>query len=200
MVSLSPSMNQTTYWLRGTKLPHDPATLAVEELPPTGILRLQAPRGDARVPQIAREALGLDLPPAGRLVADGHVQISCTTPDEWLLFCLMLEERALQERLERAYADCFVTVTVISDCQLGLMVNGPAAPDLLAKGCGLDTDPQVFAPGVACATRFAGLSALLLRPAEGSFRLYTNASYAAYLLSWLIDAAMEFQVCSANAS
>ena len=73
-------------------------------------------------------------------------------------------------------------------------VEGSAAADLLAKGCGLDLHPRSFPAGRCARTRFASIPVLFDHvgaAAQSAFDLYVARSLSAYLHSWLADAAVE---------
>lgn len=118
-------------------------------------------------------------------------------PDEWLIvagghgggngngFC---------ERLEAAFRGHFVTVTDISDAYTILRLAGPAAAEVLAKGCSLDTHTRVFPPGKVARSLLAQAEVILHRLKPDAFEIYVARSYADYLWRWLEDAGAEYGV------
>jgi heterotetrameric sarcosine oxidase gamma subunit len=98
-------------------------------------------------------------------------------PDEWLVL----------DRRERDFPACPAAVDVSAD-RVCLELVGPAAGDVLARGCSLDLHPSVFPPGRCAQTLVARVQAILWRTDEESFRLLVRPSYAGYLRAWLEDA------------
>ena len=118
-------------------------------------------------------------------------------PDEWLVvvgghgggdgdgFCA---------RLETAFRGHFVTATDVSDAYAVIRLAGPAAADVLAKGCGLDIHARVFPPGKVARSLLAKAGIILHRLKPDAFEIYVARSYADYLWRWLEDAGAEFGV------
>ena len=78
----------------------------------------------------------------------------------------------------------------LSDGLVALAVSGPAAREVLSKGCGLDL--HRFAAGKCTRTRFAQIPVVLECLDETRFELHVARSYLHYLRAWLTDAALEF--------
>lgn len=115
-------------------------------------------------------------------------------PDEWLLLAPDGEAQAIEARLRAARpGDPLMSVVDISDAYAGLALRGPAARDVLAKGCPLDLHPRGFAPG-ACAQTLLAQANVLLRLVDGgpAFEIWVRNSFARYLCAWLVDAMAEF--------
>jgi heterotetrameric sarcosine oxidase gamma subunit len=65
--------------------------------------------------------------------------------------------------------------------------------ELLQRGCSLDLDPVVFAPGSCVRTLLAQISVLILRPSSApDLEVICDSSLADYLQQWLSDAAAGF--------
>jgi sarcosine oxidase subunit gamma len=74
-----------------------------------------------------------------------------------------------------------------------LGLAGPAARDVLAKGCGLDLHPSAFAPGRCAQTLLAQAQIVLeQRSDEPEYHLFVRPSFARYLREWLRQAMHEF--------
>ena len=78
-------------------------------------------------------------------------------------------------------------------------IGGPAARDVLAHGCALDLDAGHFTPGSCAQTRLALANVVLIAPPEQAdfaesptFYILVRSSFAAYLATWLLDAAVEY--------
>lgn len=117
-------------------------------------------------------------------------------PDEWLL---VGGGDDLGTRLEAAFRGHFVTLTDVSDAYAIVRLAGPAARDVLAKGCGLDIHDSVFPPGKVARSLLAQAEAILHRTATETFDIYVARSYADYLWRWLEDAGREFGVAVVEA-
>jgi len=98
-------------------------------------------------------------------------------PDEWLV---------LGGR-EQDYPDAWAAVDVSAN-RVCLELAGPAAADVLARGCALDLHLSVFPPGSCAQTLLARAQVILYRTDEDVFRLLVRPSYADYLRAWFRDA------------
>jgi sarcosine oxidase, subunit gamma len=129
----------------------------------------------------------------GSDVAAG-VQVLTLGPTEWLAVGDRMGATQLRERLGQHLAGAGVTSVELSCAIKALRIEGAAARELLSKGCGLDLDPQSFPAGRSTRTRFAQLAAIVhcVDPTP-RFELYVGRSYLAWLASWLVDAAAEFE-------
>jgi sarcosine oxidase subunit gamma len=114
-------------------------------------------------------------------------------PDEWLL-AKDGDDTKLAARLDTAFRGHFVTVTDVSDAYTVIRLAGPAAAEVLAKGCALDTHDRVFPPGKVARSLLAKADVILHRLTADTFELYVARSYADYLWRWLEDAGAEFGV------
>jgi sarcosine oxidase subunit gamma len=119
-------------------------------------------------------------------------------PDEWLL-AKDGDDAKLAARLDTAFRGHFVTVTEVSDAYAVIRLAGPAATDVLAKGCPLDTHDRVFPPGKVARSLLAKADVILHRLAPDTFELYVARSYADYLWRWLEDAGAEYGVAVVGA-
>jgi heterotetrameric sarcosine oxidase gamma subunit len=74
----------------------------------------------------------------------------------------------------------------VSDGRAQIDLEGPLVPELLAAGTSVDLDPSVFAVRRAAQTQLARVSALIARFDETRWRLFVDASVAAYVWEWLV--------------
>ncbi|GAA1123757.1 sarcosine oxidase subunit gamma [Citricoccus alkalitolerans] len=74
-----------------------------------------------------------------------------------------------------------------------LELSGPSARWVLEKGCPADLHPRAFAVGTAIVTQLGPVPVILHRSAETEFRLYPRASFADFLVRWLVDSMVEFR-------
>jgi sarcosine oxidase subunit gamma len=147
--------------------------VAVRELP------LQAHvdvRGDAA-------AIGIALPATPNTWIEGPPAVLWLGPDEWLV----VGEAAIVDELAIPGA---LAVTDVSDQRTILELTGPAAGDVLAQGCALDLHPSVFRPGDCAQTLLGRAGVILARHGDGWWIL-TRRSFAAYTVTWLLDAMTE---------
>jgi sarcosine oxidase subunit gamma len=104
-------------------------------------------------------------------------------PDEWLV---------LGGR-EADFPDAWAAVDVSAN-RVCFELAGPAAADVLARGCSLDLHASVFTPGSCAQTLVARAQVILWRVDEETFRLLVRPSFAGYLRDWLRDAIAAFAV------
>jgi heterotetrameric sarcosine oxidase gamma subunit len=75
-----------------------------------------------------------------------------------------------------------------------LELSGPAARQVLEKGCPLDLHPRAFGPGRAVSTTVGPVAVLLWQVDDvPTYRLFPRSSFADYLARWLIDAMSEYR-------
>ncbi|MGI4941491.1 MAG: sarcosine oxidase subunit gamma [Janthinobacterium lividum] len=150
-----------------------PGRIAVRQAP---VLHRLALRGD---PAALGATFGIALPttPCRSAKVDGRAAL-WLGPDEWLL--LSPNRLDLVELPGGAAVD-------VSHRQLGLLLDGPAATDMLAAGCPLDLHPSAFPPGMCTRTVFGKAEVVLWRT-EAGFHLEVWRSFAAYVCGLLAEA------------
>jgi len=125
---------------------------------------------------------------------NGQIRFLALGPGERLVLSDDIAGPQLCDRFRAHLTGYHIALVDLSCALKGLRVEGPAARDVLAKGCGLDLDPRSFPAGAATRTRFAQLPVVIeCRDLASRYELYVGRSYVAYLKSWLEDAALEFQ-------
>ena len=138
------------------------------------------------------QALGVHLPGPGRVTGE-EVAVSWIGPDEFLVVARDGAAAGLLRDLGEALAGRPGTVVDLSANRTTVLVAGPAARDVLAKGVSVDLHPRAFTPGTVAATLVARTQVILRQVSdEPEYRLAVRASFAGYLADWLIDAAYEF--------
>jgi sarcosine oxidase subunit gamma len=168
-------------------------------LEPCGIIRVQTwdssvagvskPVGLAK----AEQALGVTWPELVGATANGHADILCTGPTDWLVIAHDPDITGLLHGLGEAFEGSSFRVTNASHALSRIAIEDPDARVLLAKGTALDLDPTCFPPGRCARTRFADIPVIIRCMRMSAFELIFASSYHEYLISWLNDAAREFQ-------
>lgn len=181
-------------WAPVGRFPIATETLRLDELPLSGILRIQARSNDGEFPIRLAEATGIALPIPGRFHVDvlNRACLAWSGPGEWIYFCSIADEANRFSRIENICEGSIARITLISDSRIAFSVSGIDAPDLLEKGCSLNLSPLSFPTGCVATTRFAGVPSMVLHRRPGEYLLYFDVSYCAYLMNWWIDAASEF--------
>ncbi|MGX1672816.1 sarcosine oxidase subunit gamma [Streptomyces sp. NPDC055400] len=140
------------------------------------------------------KTLGAPLPREhGETTSSGAHTVLWLGPDEWLVLSHAEEDVAAAELREALAADPGSVVDVSAN-RTTLELSGPAARQVLEKGCPLDLHPRVFGPGRAVPTTVGPIAVLLWQVDDGpTYRLLPRSSFADYLARWLIDAMNEYR-------
>jgi heterotetrameric sarcosine oxidase gamma subunit len=134
---------------------------------------------------------GTLLPECGRLArAPGELTL-CVRPGRWLLLAAPLTPRAAQPWYRRCPQP--PAIVELSSSLATFVLAGPATRAVLSRGCRLDLDGSVFAPGHAAAT-IMGQVAVTLAALPAGILLLTPASTARHFREWLAAAARSFEV------
>jgi sarcosine oxidase subunit gamma len=124
----------------------------------------------------------------------GRTRVLCLGPGEWLIVSDVLSASAEREHIQEETQQQGLALVDVTDGLAVLRIQGPAAREVLAKGCGLDLHARAFRAGQCARTRFAQIPVIVDCLGEPPrFELYVARSYLSYLQSWLIDAAGEFE-------
>lgn len=191
MPELTASFPDATAAAPAGRFPVKTSAMCIDQLPPQGMLRLQGALEQASLAAKVLEITGIAWPEPRRYASGDGLTLAWAGPAEWLLFCELDDEAPLLDRLCAAFRDDFVSVTPVSDSRIGFGVSGDAATAFVSKGCAVDLRAEAFGAHSLAITRFAGLTAQLLRSSDG-YRVYFDASYRGYLLSWMLDASKEW--------
>jgi sarcosine oxidase, subunit gamma len=137
------------------------------------------------------KALGAPLPrQCGQTTASGAHTVVWLGPDEWLV----LSQADATAELREALAGAPGSVVDVSANRTTLELSGPAARQVLEKGCSLDLHPRAFVPGRAVQTTVGPVPVLLWQVGDApAYRLLPRSSFADYLARWLIDAMSEYR-------
>ena len=156
-------------------------------------------RGDAArkgFREATREVLGLTLPRTPNTAAGkGATGALWLGPDEWLVLTAAGSEARIAGDLRRVLARRHAAVTELGEGRAVIGLSGPAAGEVLMKGCALDLHPRSFGAGRCAQTLIAKAGVILHRTAEApAYDIYVARSFAEYLWAWLEDAAAEYGV------
>ncbi|MDO5662640.1 MAG: sarcosine oxidase subunit gamma family protein [Brachybacterium sp.] len=171
---------------RGVELTEHPFALQVG---------LRAVPGSPSADALAAAA-GVDLPTrAGEVTGDvAGRHIVWMAPDEFLLIDVSSPQRPEDARpLQEALDGIPGQAVDLSANRTTLVLRGPSARAVLEKGCQLDLHPRVFAAGSAAVTQIGVVPVILVRSAEEEWRIAPRASFADYLVRWLLDGMVEFR-------
>lgn len=152
-------------------------------------------RGDGHDPQFAagvHKALGLELPVALTVVANGDMSLQWMGPDEWLLIVPGGQEFETENKLRAALEGLHIQVVNVSGGQSLLELRGPNVRDVLMKSTSYDVHPNNFPVGKAVGTVFAKSQLVIRRTAEDTWELVVRRSFSDYWWLWLQDASAEY--------
>lgn len=143
-------------------------------------------------------AAGTALPRSVGEVAQGpgH-EILWLSPDEFLLVTTpergaVVDVDDLVASLSDALGDEPGSVVDLSANRVLLELSGPSARAVLEKGCALDLHPRVLQAPSALQTAIGKVPAIIWKSGEERFYVLPRASFADFLVKWLIDAMREF--------
>jgi sarcosine oxidase subunit gamma len=165
------------------------------ELPKLAQLNLRIEAGSTAGAAIGA-VLGAPLPTLPcTAIRTGDFELLWLGPDEWLVLAPAGEEVPLCTALRTAIGDSPGAVTDVSAQRTGLRLSGAGVRDVLAHGCSIDLHPSVAPDGSCVQTLLAQAGVVIVvRDADAAeFLLLVRASFADYLLDWLIDACIEVQ-------
>lgn len=152
-------------------------------------------RGDARDTAFSggvHKALGLELPVALTLVADGDTSLQWLGPDEWLLIVPGGSEFEVERKLRAALDGQHFSVVNVSGGQTMLELSGPKVRELLMKSTSYDVHPSNFPVGKAVGTVFAKSQLVIRHTGEETWELVIRRSFSDYFWLWLQDASAEY--------
>ena len=141
------------------------------------------------------EYLGVTLPTTPSTYVESETATAIWLgPDEWLITSPFRTPEELETGLREAVG-AGGTVVDVSAQRTTLRLRGEHARDLLAGGCSLDLHPRVFGRGAAAQTLLglAGVVLMALDDTGTHYQIVVRSSFAGYLISWLLDAAIEYR-------
>lgn len=152
-------------------------------------------RGDARDAAFSggiHKAVGLELPVALTLVADGDTSLQWLGPDEWLLIVPGGTEFDVERKLRETLDGQLFSVVNVSGGQTLLQLSGPKVREMLMKSTSYDVHPSNFPVGKAVGTVFAKSQLVIRHVGEDTWELVIRRSFADYFWLWLQDACAEY--------
>lgn len=139
--------------------------------------------------------LGAPLPTQYGEVSEGSdVAVLWLSPDEFLLVSPALANDKLVEELSAIVAGSADAVVDLSANRTTFVLEGPAAREVLEKGCPVDLHPRAFTAGTAVDTNLGRVPVILHQIGADAYRIFPRSSFADHLGRWLIDAMAEFKV------
>jgi sarcosine oxidase subunit gamma len=163
--------------------------------------------GDMAAAAAALGAVVDQVPPAHpNHIAGKDPYLLWLAPDKRLVVSQSIARFELAGRVISALSGKFAAVSDVTDGMAVLDILGPGARNLVAMGCGLDLDAQVFTPQVSARTLFAGQPVLIYplatpevrwepgmaripQPPNRGYRLHIDRSLLHYLWKWLQQSA-----------
>ncbi len=167
---------------------------AISEAPLCDMLNLRGNASNIQFTQAVLDVSGLRVPviPNTASLSDKR-QLLWLGPDEWLLKLHNANPQgagdATESALRNALLGQHVSIVQVGSGNTTLRVQGPAAADLLARGCPLDLHPRAFPTGSLAQTHIAKASATILCiETATNFEVTVRRSFADYLCRWLQQA------------
>lgn len=151
-------------------------------------------RGGDRAVSLCSSAFGVALPRLpSRSATSGMRHALWLGPDEWLLLAPAPEREAVERTHHETLGAEPNALVDVSSRNVGLLVSGLAAPDVLNAGCPLDLDLAAFPAGMCARTLFGKAEIVLWRTENLAFRIETWRSFAPYVRDLLEEAARDRQ-------
>ena len=169
--------------------------VSLRELPFAVQVGLRATPGSASA-RALESALGVPLPARhGEVTGDGAGQhVLWLGPDEFLAVDVSREQATGDaDALEAALDGLPGQALDLSANRTILVLAGPSAREVLEKGCQADLHPRAFPVGRGIVTAVGPVPVLLHRSGEQEYRVYPRASFAEFLVRWLVDSMQEFR-------
>jgi sarcosine oxidase subunit gamma len=115
-------------------------------------------------------------------------------PDEWLLIGPYGDAGAIADRVAGALSGRFHTLVDVSHRNVGFIVSGPRAADVLNSGCPLDLVATAFPTGTATRTLMGKAEIVLIKLDDTpTYQVECWRSFSTYVGDYLIEAAREFE-------
>mgnify|MGYP001627781496 CR=1 FL=1 len=148
-------------------------------------LRLRA----ANIPAVSR-AIGVELPiTVGERASNGTTEAICLGPDEWMVIAKSDNTDTLVSACADVYTSATHSLTEVSAREITVRIEGDRAAELLTIGCPRDIDR--IPVGGGCRTVVDGVTVVLWRDEEQSFRMDIWRSFALHVIDLLCTGCKE---------
>jgi methylglutamate dehydrogenase subunit D len=167
--------------------------VVIEERAGLGLATVAARKGQAdALKRAVASAYGVELPDSSHIAGGSSVRFVGYGPGQWLA----VSETLAGEALARDLAQNLRGLASISDQSGGrtvLLVRGPRARAVLAKGLPIDLHPLAFAPGSAATSTISLMGVQLWQTDDApTYELAIFRSVSASFWRWLTGSAAEF--------
>ena len=108
----------------------------------------------------------------------------CLGPDEWIIISEPELKLQFDEIFSRLSGYLTISITDISNRNIGFILRGSEVQKYINSGCPLDLDLKSFPVGKSSRTVFESVSILLFRESERSFRVECWRSFSSYLTNF----------------
>jgi sarcosine oxidase subunit gamma len=176
------------------------AEIVLAERPHRCQINLRGNVVDPAFVDAVRQATGLALPQAPNSVARaGELRALWLGPNEWLVIGPAGRETDLSRSLRTSLTGQHAAVTDVSEARSCILVAGPKARELLARGISLDLHPRVFGPGRCAQTGLAGANIFLEQIDDRpGFEISVLNSFTDHLWRWLERAGEDYRIAVAS--
>jgi len=130
------------------------------------------------------DTLGTALPAAGKAAEKDGRRVLWLGPARWLATGKTIPDLAT--------AAPGAAINDVSSAKTVIRISGPASRDVLASGCPLDLDPDVFKPAMAATSLIGHYTVLIDCIDADTFDLYVARGYGLSFWQWLTACAAEF--------
>lgn len=139
--------------------------------------------------------LGQALPDIANTMTVGSHRVFWLGPNEWQIMTSSIDLSGLLARLRESLSGQHACVTDVSGGLVSFQLAGPAARDILARGCTLDLHVDKFRLGSCAQSGLAKANVLIgLIDDTPSFQIVVRRSFAEYLAQWLKAATRDYGV------
>jgi sarcosine oxidase subunit gamma len=115
-------------------------------------------------------------------------------PNEWLLIGPYGDAEVIAGEIDAALSGRFYTLVDVSHRNVGIIVSGRRAADVLNSGCPLDLAEAAFPTGMATRTLMGKAEIVLMRLDDTpTYQVECWRSFSTYVSDYLVEAAREFE-------
>ena len=170
--------------------------IKIREVPIYSYINLRGSPKDEKFVRAVEDTLNIKLPLNPNTTASNEqLLIYWLGPDEWLVF---IEHNSLEltiNTLTIALKDTICSITDVSGGYVAIEISGEKSREVLAKGCTLDLHPSQFGLN-QCAQTLIGKTSVILGYVDGvpTFNILVRRSFTEYLMLWLHDSSLEYNL------